>query len=51
MFHVGLKVAAYIRNMSPKYLTDSFVTLLIIYVAFVDGNIPLYITTQRDGLY
>jgi len=25
--------------------------LLIIYVVFVDGNIPLYITTQRDGAY
>jgi len=34
-------MAVYSRNMSPKQLTDSFVTLLIIYVVFIDGNIPL----------
>jgi len=26
-------------------------TLLVIYVVFIDGVIPLYITTQRDGSY
>jgi len=45
MFNVGLKMAVYSRNMSPKQITDSFIVFLIIYVVFVDGNIPLYVTT------
>ena len=38
-------MAVYSRNMSPKQITDSFIVFLIIYVVFVDGNIPLYVTT------